>query len=221
MAVYLLVGVSAYSRPSSLLAARQCDLVPPAPGRGKCWSLLQHPEEGWVASKTQLYDEGCLLDSPYLHNLVPLFHKMASPSRQSLWNFTYPELAAELRATAAELGLGVVTPYQMRHSGASIDVLRRWRPLGGKFEEGGLGHRPKAWTGLSSAQGCRPTTRSTRATSGPSSNSASSTWRPSCSITLTLYTYDCLCTRAQTRAPQDQWAHHAGTTHKLRHKGGT
>ena len=130
MAVFLLVGVSAYSRPSSLLAARRCDLVPPAAGLSQHWCLLTHPEERQVPSKTGRFDEGCLLDSPYLQGLASAFRLMAHPtSTARLWNFTYPEVAEALKKAAEELNVGAVTLYQMRHSGASIDLVRRYRSL--------------------------------------------------------------------------------------------
>ena len=73
MAPYVLVGLSAHSRPSTL-ARRRCDLVKPAKEGSRFWALLQHPQEA-RPSKTLRYDEGCFLDSPNLDGLEDLFLK--------------------------------------------------------------------------------------------------------------------------------------------------
>ena len=65
MAVFVLVAVSSYARPSELLRARVCSLMRPATGVTKTWSLLLSPEEENVKSKTGEFDVS-LLDSPWL-----------------------------------------------------------------------------------------------------------------------------------------------------------
>ena len=130
LAIYLMVGVSTYARPSTLLAARRCDLVPPTPGVSRHWAVLTHPREQKKPSKRGHFDEGCPLDSPYLQGLDIVFEKLASTtSKAPLWNFDYPEAAALLKEAAEDLGVGPVTLYQMRHSGASIDLAKSWRNL--------------------------------------------------------------------------------------------
>ena len=56
MALYVLLGLSAYSRPSTLLATRPCDLVKPEEGGSCFWTVLQHRQEEARPSKTQRYD---------------------------------------------------------------------------------------------------------------------------------------------------------------------
>ncbi|CAK0880153.1 unnamed protein product [Prorocentrum cordatum] len=123
MALFLAVGLSAYSRPSSLLAARKCDLAPPSRAAVDSWSLHARPDEEGRPSKTNRYDEGCLLDSSYLR---------AAGGTEKLWPFNYLELSEAVSlAAAAEVGAGKIILYQLRHSGAGVDVGRRART----FEE--------------------------------------------------------------------------------------
>ena len=47
------LGLSAYSRPSSLLATRRCDLVKPAKGGSRFWAVLQQsPRQGKPSDTT-------------------------------------------------------------------------------------------------------------------------------------------------------------------------
>ncbi|CAK0899857.1 unnamed protein product [Prorocentrum cordatum] len=130
LGIFLMIGVSIYGRPSTLLAARRCDLVPPSPGVSRHWALLTHPLERKRPSKRGHFDEGCPLDSPYLQGLDEVFERLASTtSKEPLWNFSYPEAATLLKEAAEDLGVAPVTLYQMRHSGASIDLAKGWRSL--------------------------------------------------------------------------------------------
>ncbi|CAK0850742.1 unnamed protein product, partial [Prorocentrum cordatum] len=130
LGIFLMIGVSIYGRPSTLLAARRCDLVPPSPGVSRHWALLTHPLERKRPSKRGHFDEGCPLDSPYLQGLDEVFGRLASTtSKEPLWNFSYPEAATLLKEAAEDLGVAPVTLYQMRHSGASIDLAKGWRSL--------------------------------------------------------------------------------------------
>ncbi|CAK0880972.1 unnamed protein product, partial [Prorocentrum cordatum] len=130
LGIFLMIGVSIYGRPSTLLAARRSDLVPPSPGVSRHWALLTHPLERKRPSKRGHFDEGCPLDSPYLQGLDEVFGRLASTtSKEPLWNFSYPEAATLLKEAAEDLGVAPVTLYQMRHSGASIDLAKGWRSL--------------------------------------------------------------------------------------------
>ena len=129
-AMFVLLGLSTYARPSSLLACRRCDLVAPQKGVSPCWSLLRNPAELDVPSKTGRFDEGSMLDSSYLKGLEPVMEKMADRhSTANLWGFSYGELVRELEHACMELGVEKASPYQLRHSGATVDVGRRWRQL--------------------------------------------------------------------------------------------
>ena len=91
---------------------------------------MEHPEAQKNPIKTGRLDEGCHLDSPYLRGLEPLFEAIRrKDSTDPLWDFNYPTLAGALNAAAQDVGLGKVTLYQLRHSGASIDLAQRWHHL--------------------------------------------------------------------------------------------
>ena len=60
-------------------------------GGSRFWALLQHLQEEAPPSKTQRYDEGCLLDSPCLNGLQDLFLAVSEAhDRSPIWSFTYP-----------------------------------------------------------------------------------------------------------------------------------
>eukprot|EP00435_Cladocopium_sp_Y103_P029361 s335_g7.t1 len=128
MAIFLLMALSSYSRPSELLRARVMSLVRPATGVTQSWSLLLSPEERPERSKTGEFDTSVLLDSPWLHpwalKLFPLL-KQNHPEA-CLWDFTYADYSDQIRAATKDLSLDL-TPYQTRHSGPSIDRARRYR----------------------------------------------------------------------------------------------
>ena len=70
MAIFVLMIVSTYARPSSLLAAGKEHLVPPVSNVNQQWSLLLHPEELESPSKTGEYDLSLVLDSPWMSSWI-------------------------------------------------------------------------------------------------------------------------------------------------------
>ena len=136
MALYVLLGLSAYSRPSTLLATRRCDLVKPAKDGSLFWALLQHLQEEARPSKTQRYDEGCLLDSLHLNGLQDLFlAKSGAHDRSPIWSVTYPQVAGAVQRAASEAGLGTV-----------ISSLRRQHRRGSQISVVGCGPERGAWS---------------------------------------------------------------------------
>ena len=65
MAVFVLVALSSYSRPSELLRCTVYSLVPPLRNTLNEWSLLLSPEQEGHPSKTGEYDTSLTLDSPW------------------------------------------------------------------------------------------------------------------------------------------------------------
>ena len=53
------------------------------------------------------------------------------------WSFDYPEYLKRFRQVAESEGIGKLTPYQTRHSGASIDRFYEWRSLTAVKKRGG------------------------------------------------------------------------------------
>ena len=88
MALYVFLGLSACSRPSTLLATRRCDLVKPAKGSSRFWVLQQHPQEKARPSKTQRYDESCLLDLATAELDDLFLAKSSAHDHRPIWKFT-------------------------------------------------------------------------------------------------------------------------------------
>jgi len=125
MAVWVLIGLPAYLRPSENMRLRRKDLVAPASGVTRHWALLVAPEEVGVPTKLNTMDDSILLDSEWLPWAAPALSALKEGDPDSLvWDFDYPELITELRAAASTLGLPRVVAYQLRHSGPSVDRIR-------------------------------------------------------------------------------------------------
>jgi len=130
MALYTMMGVSAYTRPSELLRCRVFSLIKPSPRVTEHWCLLLNPEELPERSKTGEFDDSIPLDSGYLKPWAqPLFKALTTKGGgEPLWSFDYGRYSKVFQEVTEALGLDV-TPYQMRHSGPSIDRSKDLRPL--------------------------------------------------------------------------------------------
>lgn len=128
MALFVLVSVSSYARPSELLRMRLFSLVRPVAGVTTSWALLLSPEESEQRSKTGEFDVNIAVDSPYLLPWIHRFftHLKKGHPEEALWDFNYDEYRKEFSKAAEVLGLDI-TPYQPRHSGPSIDRAKKWR----------------------------------------------------------------------------------------------
>lgn len=128
MSVFLMLSVSTYARPSELLRARLFSMVRPHSGVTGHWSMLLSPEEQGTQTKTGEFDASLILDSPYLQSWGDrLFEELKKGHpEERLWEFDYGEYNRSFREAAKRLGV-VVTPYQTRHSGPSIDRSRNYR----------------------------------------------------------------------------------------------
>ena len=116
MALYVFLGLSAYSRPSTLLATRRCDLVKPAKG-------------GSGPAKPSDTTRGCLLDSPYLNGLEDLFLAMSGVhDHRPIWNFTYPQAASTVSCCRSWAGNSDLLP---------ASSLRRQRGHGSTISNAG------------------------------------------------------------------------------------
>ena len=143
MAVFVLIAVSSYLRPSSMFSLSRGSLVPPVVGVTKWWTLLAHPHEEVSTSKTHEKDVSILMDSAWLAWMGPVYEKLRAGNPSSrMWDFGYLDLVANFRKASLLLGVKV-TPYQMRHSGASADRADHSRPAAEVQGRGG-------WKSLSS-----------------------------------------------------------------------
>lgn len=128
MALFLLVSLSSYARPSELIRLQVYSLVRPSPGVTSSWTLLMSPEERPDRTKTGEFDTSIALDSPYM---IPWSHTLFGYLKQThpsnpLWDFDYNQYCRDFQKAVASLGLDL-TPYLTRHSGPSIDRSRGYR----------------------------------------------------------------------------------------------
>jgi len=135
--LFVVLSVSTYARPSALLVLRPEWIVPPMSGHR--WSLLLNPPEGKRPSKTGEWDASVTLDSKWLGFLAPVLRKLKEtrPRGTPVWGFGYPTYLEQFKAAAASLCITALTPYQTRHSGASIDRFNEWRDLASVKKRGG------------------------------------------------------------------------------------
>jgi integrase len=134
MAVFLLLGLGTYARPSELLGIRGKDVIPATRGVSRHGSVLLAPAETGALTKTGESDDSVLLDCawmPWLDLLVSELPSSVDNLNDHVFTFGYPSFCQEFNAALSELQmshLGVV-PYTWRHSGASIDRAQNRRSL--------------------------------------------------------------------------------------------
>ena len=129
MAVYILLSLDCYLRPSEALGLTKGDLIRPT-SSVRHWSLLLHPSEGLLSSKTGMTDESLVLDSEEYHWMGPIWEQIsAGNSNEALFPFDYLDVYKEVQMAGKAFGLKKFTPYLLRHSGASIDQACQKRTL--------------------------------------------------------------------------------------------
>ena len=130
MAVWVMLAHYCYLRPSECQAIRHDDLVAPSSAVSTCWTVVVAPSVVGRPTKTGTVDETVRMDMDDMAWLGPVLAKLKEHTApgQSVWDFTYPMLTAELREISALLGIDIV-PYQLRHSGPSWDATQQRRTL--------------------------------------------------------------------------------------------
>ena len=128
MAVYTMVALSSDARPAELLRSTTYSLVPPVLLATAEWTLLLSPEHLGQPGKTGEYDLSVALDSSYLKPWSPTVFALLKkqPANTPLWGFNYGDYVAEFQKACKTLNFDL-SPYQMRHSGPSIDRASNWR----------------------------------------------------------------------------------------------
>ena len=128
MGLFVLLTVSTYLRPGEAMGLLKEDLLRSAAGASSRWALLVNPERRGLRSKTGTSDDSIALDSSWLRWLEPVLEVLCDgAATESLWNFNYADFLKEFRVVLGLLKVRDVVPYQMRHSGASIDRSKGWR----------------------------------------------------------------------------------------------
>ena len=128
MAKQILLAFGAYARPSELRSMRGVDFVPPLAGV-KYWSLLIRPQELVLPTKTGEFDDSVVWDVAALEFLTKDFARWHAEGRKEIFPITYAELLKTVHAAAKEMGVEGLTPYAMRHAGASHDAIHKLRTL--------------------------------------------------------------------------------------------
>ncbi len=121
MAIFNLIQVSSYHRPSALMNLKKLGLVRPTSGITKHWAVVTSLNETSDISKTGTKDDSIMLDSEWLAFLSPLLEELARGDKlENVWSFNYPQYLSIFHQCCLELKVEAV-PYQARHSGPSID----------------------------------------------------------------------------------------------------
>ena len=136
MALYVLLLVSCYLRPSEGLGLRRGDLMAPARGVSHWWSLLIFQEHRERRSKTGTSDNSIQVDFEEVRDWIGQALEVVSAGDpdEFVFSFSYPDVVAEFERSVSNLGIKSVGQnrkvlYMGRHSGPSIDVARQRMPL--------------------------------------------------------------------------------------------
>ncbi|CAK0840736.1 unnamed protein product [Prorocentrum cordatum] len=127
MAVYTLIMLVTYMRPSEPLKLLQGDLLAPAHGLSASWICFAFRQERGQSSKTYATDESIELScqwAPFLATVAAAL-KRGRP-KEKVFSIRYSSRTRQFKTVCRRLGLTAV-PYQARRSGASIDAARKYR----------------------------------------------------------------------------------------------
>ena len=130
-ALMMLLAFVMYLRPGEVCKLRCQDLVPPV-GQGRReaskWSLVLHPQEELVPSKTAEFEETLLFDLPYTKFVAISVHQWRRTSSRPGHQLIFSKTASQLREAMVSVAqkyalqpLGDPHPYRSRHGGASRD----------------------------------------------------------------------------------------------------
>ena len=130
------VAFALYLRPSEALSLTTDSLVRPSSLHGGpqgTWSVTLHPREAGVSSKTGVYDDSLLIDGPafpWMPDLLAKLLRSRSPGAK-LFDVSYNTWNAKFAQAARAAGLQPLLPvtlHQLRHGGASHELLVKARP---------------------------------------------------------------------------------------------
>lgn len=128
------LGMALYLRLGELRGLTVAQLI--APIRGALtphWTVVLHPEESNIASKTGQYNDSLVLDGVYARHLAKVcealvLHRAPTDKVIGVDQSRYTEL---FRDAVVRLGVQVLilVPYQVRHAGTTCDLLGNRRSL--------------------------------------------------------------------------------------------
>ena len=129
MAVFVVLSVECYLRPSEALRLRKKDLITPS-AFTNCWGLVVNAEEIGQQSKTFEFDDSLMIDSEWAQFLKPILSVMKEGDPLApVFTFRYTRFVEELALACEQLQCPRMVPYEMRHSGPSHDRMVKSRSL--------------------------------------------------------------------------------------------
>ena len=127
------MGQRCYFRPGERLKIQVQDLLRPAGGAGlgrQFWSIQVAPEDRLEPSKTQTFDDTIIVDeSPRLGALLGRLAEGKAPTAP-LFDLSPKLVRQQWSEACLLLGYPELVMYQLRHGGASSDLLARKRSMG-------------------------------------------------------------------------------------------
>ena len=127
-AIYLMMMVATYTRPSELLSVQRRDLQKPLTNVSLHWQLLLFPEERPERSKVYAANDSIELQAEWAPWLPAVASTLAKGGqKERIFPFSYGEFCSAFRKAVESLQLPTMVPYQARHSGPSIDAARNLR----------------------------------------------------------------------------------------------
>ena len=141
-ALAFILGFLTYLRPGALVGLSAASLIPPTPLLGRAtWGIVVSPTEEGKPTKTGEWDQSLLLDNPdfdWLDGPLRELFEGRDP-RGSLWPFDMATYGKAFHTSLTELGIDSsgMSVYQLRHSGASHELLCGIRTYEGVKQRGG------------------------------------------------------------------------------------
>ena len=129
VALCILTMFNTYIRPSEALKLRNQDVVRTS-NLGLQWAINLNSSEEAETSKVGMEDESILLDNPMMNYLGPALQRLSQGLPNApLFNMKYADLIHWRRTALMSMGLAqdFAVLYQLRHSGASWDRLKKTR----------------------------------------------------------------------------------------------
>lgn len=130
MALLITVSLSCYLRPGEAFGLHVEDVLSPCHGGNETTSIIICPGERQAMTKVGDKDNTVILDTVWMTWLPSALLTYVATLRRNvgrLFEFNYLEFLSVFRSTCSNLGIKRLVPYQWRHSGASIDRIKKAR----------------------------------------------------------------------------------------------
>ena len=129
LSIMVLLSVECYLRPSEALSLTGQSLLPPATSAVPHWVVLLFPQENRQRSKVGAADDTVAIDSGRVNWMQRVFPVLANRQKsQPLFQTDYQSFLEVFRRATNNIGIEAV-PYQMRHSGPSLDLAQGIRDI--------------------------------------------------------------------------------------------